>query len=430
MRERQKQRMATGKDRDRFVSTSDRTLCETVAVLERLDRGVPLREAMPQGERSALLFSALMNVLRHRAVIDWILDSIAARKIRSRLRRVLRWGAAQVLYGESLPAAVATDACVRFVKRRYAAHEAHFVNAVLRRLTESDPEHVLHEGLSAAPVHVRLELGEALYRQWQRRFSDEQLASVSSLILEPASVTVRLRAGASEPGSGSLRPLGPFPWAPEQRFWVCEEPAEFFASPAHHRGDFYIQDPSTSAAAALLDARPGECVADLCAAPGGKALMLGEQLACRGTLICLERSARRLQRMLENLGGLEGCHVALGDAVKPPFADGTFDAILLDVPCSNTGVVRRRPDVRWHFSRQRLEAITQLQREILAGTAPLLKPGGRLVYSTCSIEPEENRQQVERFLADRDDFGLSNEIALMPMREHDGAYAALLCRRS
>ena len=211
--------------------------------------------------------------------------------------------------------------------------------------------------------------------------------------------------------------------------YECADPAAFFASPEFRAGTFYVQDPSTLLAPRLLDVRPGERVADLCAAPGGKSLLLAEALAGTGRLLCADRSPARLQRLRENvLAAWPGTAVLAMDAAAPALRPGGFDAVLLDVPCSNSGVVRRRPDVRWRFTRENLRDLVRLQAALLDGAAPLLRPGGRLAYSTCSLEPEEDGEQVRHFLERHPEFRLDAERLLLPAARHDGAYAAVLRR--
>ncbi|OGV74797.1 MAG: hypothetical protein A3K19_17800 [Lentisphaerae bacterium RIFOXYB12_FULL_65_16] len=412
-----------------WQSTADRILARVVAVQMQADEGAPVRDLVSTDEANRVLHHSLLAIMRHRAVLDWCIDRVAARDVRPRLRRVLRWGLCQLLYMESLPPAVAVDTCVRFVKRRHDVREAGFVNAVMRRLADAGRERLLADVAREAPPHVRLELGEALYRRWAARFPGDELERLAHLCLVPAPVIVRLRRGAPMPQLECLTPVVPPPWAQEEMLWSCLDAAAFFRSPEHARSDFYIQDPATLLAPRLLAVRPGERVGDLCAAPGGKALALAEALGSVSGLFCLDRSLHRIRLVLENFAPSGGCHAVVGDAAMPPFPPRSFDAVLLDVPCSNTGVLRRRPDVRWRFSSLALAELVALQGGILRGTADLVRPGGRLVYSTCSIEPEENGAQVRRFLAERGDYLLDRDEEVLPGPDHDGAYAALLRRQ-
>ena len=175
--------------------------------------------------------------------------------------------------------------------------------------------------------------------------------------------------------------------------------------------------------------KPGERVGDLCCAPGGKSLLLAEALERQGILYCRDRSEARLGRVRENLAGCTNVDIAVADALQPDLPEGSLQALLLDVPCSNTGVIRRRPDVRWTWSPGKLQELAALQEAILESSHKLLCPGGRLVYSTCSSEPEENFAQTARFLQRHPEFSLLKERQLLPDEKHDGAYAALMVRQ-
>jgi 16S rRNA (cytosine967-C5)-methyltransferase len=132
----------------------------------------------------------------------------------------------------------------------------------------------------------------------------------------------------------------------------------------------------------------------------------------------------------ENLHGLDVAALLAGDAARPPFGDQVFDAVLLDVPCTNTGVIRRRPDVRWTFSEEKQRELSVLQLRILCGAAPLVRRGGRVVYSTCSIEPDENDDVVNAFLEKHPEFTLGTRRLLMPGDVNDGAFACVLSRQA
>ena len=417
------------KKRTHPPSTQDRVLARVVDALQRTDAGTPLHLVTRHDcAEAAIVHHTLMTVLRRQASLDWLLTQNASGRVRPRLRRVLRWGLAQILYLQSLVPELAADACVRFVRRRYAAREAGFVNALLRSLVDRGAEKLLKDVANDSPEHVQLELGQPLFRRWRERFCARDLKRLSEVHLELVPVTVRQRGEVAAPGRLGLRLLGDLPWTGEHRMWLCDDPADFLHSPAFLDGQFYVQDPATLLAAKLLAVQAGERCADLCAAPGGKALMLGEAAGEEGIVVCLDRSRGRLDVLRENVALARNCHLACGDAAHPPLIAGRFDAVLLDVPCSNTGVIRRRPDVRWRFSEEGLRDLTRIQAKILMGGANLVRPGERLVYSTCSIEPEENEEQTRRFLESHGDFRLVEATQLLPDVSHDGAYAALFIR--
>ena len=174
---------------------------------------------------------------------------------------------------------------------------------------------------------------------------------------------------------------------------------------------------------------------DACAAPGGKAIHMAGLMENSGRLVCCDSNEKRLPRLRENLErcGVSNAEVHQHDWSKPAPDEwlGFFDAILLDVPCSNTGVLRRRVDARWRLQKADLLDLVKLQREILEVAATCVKPGGRLVYSTCSIDPEENLEQVQRFAEDDPDFSLGETKQILPfVDDTDGAFTAMLIRNA
>lgn len=201
--------------------------------------------------------------------------------------------------------------------------------------------------------------------------------------------------------------------------------------PEFVRGDFTVQDLSAISAGALLAPQPGERVWDVCAAPGGKTTHLAEQMRNQGTILATDVHSFRLKLITDACERLGLTNVAIcliaPDAHDAPTEE--FDAILLDVPCSNTGVLGKRPEARWRLSPSDFQELVPQQKQLLNLALTRLKPGGRIVYSTCSIEPEENSQVVQQTLAAHPEFELVKEIAHHPGRPADGGYQALLRRR-
>jgi 16S rRNA (cytosine967-C5)-methyltransferase len=199
-------------------------------------------------------------------------------------------------------------------------------------------------------------------------------------------------------------------------------------------GLVYVQDPASAAFLnlPLPDTADVRQILDLCSAPGGKSILLAERYP-NASLICSDRSAKRLNRVAENFNQAKRRDIrfpalTVCDARKPPFQTTLFDLVLLDVPCSNTGVFRRRPDALWRFHPKRLAELVRLQAEILQAASDLLRPGGFIIYSTCSIEPDENTRQIRSFLDSHSDYSRILDIEFVPDTMHDGVYAALLKR--
>jgi len=184
----------------------------------------------------------------------------------------------------------------------------------------------------------------------------------------------------------------------------------------------------------LLDPRPGEFILDACAAPGGKTLLIAERMEGRGELVAMDIMEDRLDPLRDNVGRmrLTIVRIARGDAASETDVGALrgsrrFDRILLDVPCTNTGVFRRRPDARWRFAPSSLAEAARIQRALLDNAGRFLKPGGTLVYSTCSLEPEENEVRVQEWTALHPRFVLTKELRLFPPETRtDGVYAAAM----
>lgn len=374
----------------------------------------------------------LLTIYRHALGIDWLIESRRTGRVRRRARNVLCWAIAEILWMDGVVGEAVTDVAVGYVKRRYSSSDAAFVNAFLRRLLEDFHKSGLEGLLEDAPPNIRYEIPDLLWKRWLKQYGIEESARMASVLQLPAKTILRLRNWPPQEVNIPewLVPVNAPAWAP----W-----AVLFAPADNKKGlddimgteksPFYIQDMATLLAPSLLAPQEGERVADLCAAPGGKSLVLGEMLKGTGSLFCADRSEAKLPRLRQNLWSLPNVEIAALDAASHAFQEASFDAILLDVPCSNTGVIRRKPDVREAFSTQRLTEVMEIQRRILDNVAHAVKPGGRLVYSTCSIEADENQIQVQDFLKRHPDFTLVQEQALLPTPDHDGAYAALMKRR-
>ncbi len=391
-------------------------------------------EALAQGETAApqdkLLHNILMTLERNRPSLEWLLKSRCRGRVKPDTRNVLLWALVEILKMGGVPAPAVVDTAVSHIKRRHSASEANFVNAVLRgvcRDLEADGDANL---FAKAPPAIRANLPADLWERWLAQFGTQEAERLATVLQTPAQVVLRLRQWP-EPAQelpSSLLPCPAPDWAPDARLFT-PKPEQTSLDGIMARGDFYIQDPSTLLAPALLVAKPGEAIADLCCAPGGKSRCLAEALRGEGTLLCADIAPNKLERVRQNLAPFPNVQIKSLDAASDHLPKNHFHAILLDVPCSNTGVIRRRPDVRANFSLDKLSELASLQSRILDNAATAVRPGGRLVYSTCSIEQDENEHQVQAFLKRHPDWKLASQRTILPTPEHDGSYAALLTRR-
>lgn len=386
-------------------------------------------------ENRQAVYRLIDCLFREMGFIDWSLGQFCNIKKSNRgLGDLLRLGACRVLRSQELiPDPVIVNSIVRIARHRFSSREAGFANAVLRKLVR-EKKTLIATQPSALPPEARFNINSELFDQWRSHLTENEIAGLEEILKQRPPFLVRKRRSPENtptpslyPESISLHELPPFSWTNE-RFFECPKPREFIASTPFNQNVYYIQDPATLLSVEVLAPLEKEIIGDFCAAPGGKSILIEERLGEEGFLVSSDRDLQRLVRLKHNLSSSEKVGIISADAIRPPFRHASFNAILLDVPCSNTGVIRHRPDVRWRFSKASLKRLKKIQRRILTGCVPLIKPGSRIVYSTCSIEPEENHDQIHRFLTEFPQFTLKKEKQLLPDEWHDGAYVALLAK--
>ncbi len=373
------------------------------------------------------------------ATVRWVraIEEVLAPRLRQppiiEAEAALLLGGCQLLILRDIPAYAAlhtTVEALKIVGPRLAP--IRLVNAVLRDL-ERNLERNLQQ-LAERPLAVRTSHPDDLVAGWTSRWGTERAAAICEWNNEPAKVNVltlpqgptreELENGFTQAGVRfSRHPIF-------EEALVLDHGVRVFDLPGFAEGSFAIQDPATLAAVELLQVEPGQRVLDACAAPGGKAARIARLLQGQGELVALDRHVDRLPALRETLTRLapgQNVTVQEADATRITADDlgGLFDRILLDVPCSNSGVLRRRPDARWRIDRERTVQLVRLQQHLLENAATLLAPGGRLVYSTCSIDAAENEEQIAAFLKHHPQFRLVDSVMLLPPGT-DGAYAAAL----
>ncbi len=370
-----------------------------LALVEVLHRHRPLEGALDQStlpgldalaERDrALVRMIVATVLRRLGSIRALLDGFLARGLPDNLPRIeaaLLVGAGQILF-LGVPDHAAVDLSVRLVEAEQGGRYAGLVNAVLRRF--------VREGRAALEaLDPSIDTPPWLFERWTRTYGADTAHAIAAAhrVEPPLDLSVKgdapvwaERLGGKLLATGTVRLLGHGPVP---------------ALPGYTEGAWWVQDAAASLPARLLGDVKGLRVADLCAAPGGKTA----QLAARGAHVtAVDRSPARLARLRENLARLRlDAEVVEADATK--FRTTPFDAVLLDAPCTATGTIRRHPDLPWNRRAEDLLALAALQSRLLDHAAGLVRPGGLLVYATCSLEREENESQIEALLARRNDF--------------------------
>jgi 16S rRNA (cytosine967-C5)-methyltransferase len=373
----------------------------------------------------AFALELFYGVLRNLTLLDFWIACLRVSPVQYNLRDVLRLGFYQLFFLKTAPHAAVHETVELAPKTQRTV-----INAVLRAATRRQRE--LLARANAQPLFVRTSHPQFLIDRWQQHFNAEHTEELCKWNNLPAPVYARvnlLKINRTEflrtyPES---RPL------PEHPNFV---EANLVSSGALQCGHCYIQDPSTTIACHLLDPKPGERILDACAAPGGKTGYIAQLMENLGTIVACDRDPERLQILNENMArlGVRIVHLLRHDwtrgRVPPEIASvAPFDRILADLPCSNTGVMRRRADLRWRLRRTDFDRMRHLQIEIVRPLIPLLKPNGALVYSTCSLEPEENKDVVRRILTEMPVLQLEVETYSLPFRDgFDGAFAAKIIR--
>jgi 16S rRNA (cytosine967-C5)-methyltransferase len=278
-----------------------------------------------------------------------------------------------------------------------------------------------------------LRFPEILQKRWQQEFSAEELSQLGQAMTAEAPFSFRQTGeiDTEELAAVKAEALPEFDWAPGMRYFSTTASRELFKRELPAAGKVYIQDPAASMAPCMVPLKGNEKVLDMCAAPGGKGLILTERLGEGGKLILADRSAKRQELTWDNFGCRKfecDYDIIVSSAEMLELPESSFDVVLADVPCTNTGVFRHKPDALWRFSEKSLKSTRKLQRAILKRAAQLTVPGGFIIYSTCSIERDENQAQVKFLISETRGLSLERERLLLPGKFHDGAYAALIAK--
>jgi 16S rRNA (cytosine967-C5)-methyltransferase len=373
----------------------------------------------------ALLQSIVSAVLRNRRLLDHWIAQLRRGKLDHETRDILRVGLAQLLI-----LGIADHAAVNETVNCGKAPVRGLINAVLRQCI-ARRKSLLEELDNLSPA-LRYSHPDWLWKRWKKSFGAEKAAQILEWDNQPAITYGRVNPLHPDAAATVAAYEHATPVENVEGFYVIEgsPPGEWMK-----RGLVYIQDPATRHCVDLLAPQPGECILDACAAPGGKAAMIAAMMHNEGEIICTDSNEKRLPRLERNLQnlGISIAKVQAHDWTEPAPEQwhGKFDAILLDIPCSNTGVIRRRLDVRWRLQSETITSLIETQRSILKNALPCLKKEGRMVYSTCSIDTEENHDLIAAFIKEHANWHIDKEHQALPYRDHtDGAYAARLSQDS
>ena len=418
--------------------------------------------------RDKNLLTELVNgVIRHRLSLDTLISSfskIPFKKIEPWVLYALRLGLYQIVYLDRIPVSAAINTSVELVKKAIRRPDAiKFANAILRSAERSLQNKCLQEQEVAnhrnalyrrentwctfqhtilpdpdknpsAYMAANYSHPEWLIKRWLSRYGKDKTIEICKINNLPPKVFLRINHRKISPQEFIvlLGKKGINSYAVDNA--VVVDNIAVSEIPGFSEGLFFVQDISAMKVAQFLKVEKSNTVLDMCAAPGGKTTHISELLGDTGKVCALDISLKRLQSVRENYRrmGVQNVFIVCGDASgeRVPF-HVKFDRVLIDAPCSNTGVLSRRVEARWRLKEEDMNKLATLQYSILKTGAAMLKPGGYLVYSTCSIEPEENQDIIKKSLSNEPQFCLDAEKYYLPtMNAGDGGYMARLSKRN
>jgi 16S rRNA (cytosine967-C5)-methyltransferase len=388
--------------------------------------GRALATSQLQSADRAFAMDLFYGVLRNLTLLDFWISLLRRERLESDLRDLLRLGVYQLLLAQ-----VQEHAAVYESVELASKPQRSIVNALLRSAQRRANE--LLTNAQNQPLEVRASHPRFLIDRWNQQFGNTATEELCEWNNAPPPIYARIN-GLKIDRQTFLERYRTARTVSELENFV-ELP---LAANALEAGDCYVQDPSTALACELLAPNPGQNILDACAAPGGKTSYIAELMKNEGSLVACDRDPQRIQLLSENLSrlGVQNANIVQHDwtrAERKPdsIGEAAFDRILVDAPCSNTGVIRRRVDVRWRLKSEEFRVMQSRQVEIVRAVAPLLKPGGVLVYSTCSLEREENEDVVQQLVDTLSMLRLEQERKSLPFIDHfDGAYVARFRRQS
>lgn len=411
-----------------------------------------MRNSELTGPDKALLYEIVHGVIRWMGRLDWILNGFYKgqfSKAIPNLKNGLRVALYQIMFLDRIPDHAAVNEAVEFVKKLHGQKPADITNAILRNIIRSkngirypDPDEDIVGYLAAYYSHPSW-----MVRRYLNRFGREAAENLLAANNEKPFLTLKINTIKVQPqefqsllDSVNLR-YKPGRYLPE--FFQLQNLTNITAWEYYAKGYFDVQDESAGLACRLLDPKPGLRVIDMCAAPGGKTSYIASLMHDQGELIALDRYSSRLEILERNMSRLGFNCITTIEINALDFEGNDFDRVLVDVPCSGTGTLSKKPDIKWKKDLLDLRNNKAMQYELLLKAASLVKVNGIIVYSTCSIEPEENYEVINQFLLEHTNFRLVNAADTFPpdlidengciqtyphAHKMDGAFAAKLIK--
>jgi 16S rRNA (cytosine967-C5)-methyltransferase len=368
-------------------------------------------------EDRGLCHEIVLGVLRWQMWLDRLIEHFAGRQAYSLdmpVRQALRIGLYQLRFLNRIPPSAAVNESVNLAYLSNLKSSAGFINANLRRSIR-EPDYDPVTGIEDPIERVAVESShpEWLIRNWMDAFGVDETLKLVEINNRPPEVSFRVTGHAEEKVLEEIRNAGGevFPSQVVKGAWRVTGVGGALLNHMAVQGLIYLQDEASQLIAHLVDPRPDEKILDVCAAPGSKTTLMSQIAGSGSTLVACDLYLSRLSTVvdLSQRQGLSNIHTLLHDAEKAlPFAPETFDKVLVDAPCSGTGTLRHNPEIKWRISPSDVLELSGRQKAILSNASTTVRTGGRLIYSTCSLEPAENEMIVSWFLANHPDFRLDS----------------------
>ena len=390
---------------------------------------------------SNLCRELVSGCVRWRRLLDWLINQHTnKREQKPIIQEILRLGLYQIFFLNRIPEHAIVNESVILAKANNHKRQSGFINALMRRfLKEKESVFKIISQLQDEQPALGQSHPDWLYEKWKERWGREKAIRLLEWNNQPAPTYARLNKlnketkvliNRWESEKVDARPFE-CDWAKQGSIYQLRKHPKIETLQSFRDGLFYIQDPSTLLSIDFLKPKPGQKILDLCAAPGGKTSLIADQINNHGEITATDINRARLELVQENCKRLSITCVKIGLAEEILInKEKIFDRVLVDAPCTNSGVIRRRLDSRWRINSNEKERLIKTQFKLLEKASYHTKPNGLLVYSTCSIEPEENELIVKRFLKKNTEWELQAERTLHPVEDHtDGAYSARLSKK-
>lgn len=414
------------------MTNSRKVAADIIAKWLKDEKEFPDRQMAAVTENRGFITEVVYGTIRRYLTLKFLLEQCVEKWPKPEIEALLYVGMYQLIYMD-----VETYAAVNETVEACSKNSRGFVNAILRRVDREEDQ--LFRQLDKAPVHIQASIPKVVFDRWNQRYKRKDTLELCTMINTPPDTIIRINSMAVSPDQfvKACKDEGIQVEKEATRnsgvFYRLPRGVAVPKVPGFEHGWFTVQDPATAYSVEMLDPKPGEKILDACAAPGGKTVAIATLMEDEGELVAMDVHDDRIAQLNETLDrmGFPWVEVRQADASQRPPVDerDEFDAVLLDVPCMNSGVFRRRVDARWRFSEERMHKLTETQFKILDACASRVRPGGRMVYSTCSMEPEENELLVQQWVDTTMDFELVKMKKIFPLKTGtDGAFCALLVR--